>query len=187
MTRAHIRVSITLASALALPGCMKPNPLGDALDNQADAGDGDGESGDGDPGDGDPGDGDPGDGDPGDGDPGDGDGDGEPGDGDGESGDGDPGDGDGDGDPLLPDLGGDSQSCEPLDSLEDACAACIADDCCPEATLCEDAEACECLVDCTLSGGSSGSCKNLCGPKPEDVPQVGLLLSCAHDWCVDDC
>lgn len=118
----EMRGLITLAIAVAIGGCMKSNPLADAIefgdsgvsgdsaDAQSDDGDfetggsGDGDSGDGDSGD--SGDGDSGDGDSGDGDSGDGDS-GDSGDsGDGDSGDGDSGDppepGDGDGDSSDP-------------------------------------------------------------------------------------
>ncbi len=72
------RAPLLLIAALALAGCMKPNPLAE-LAQQAEDGLGDGD-GDGDPDDGEPDDGDPGE--PGDGDPGDpGDGDPDPGDG----------------------------------------------------------------------------------------------------------
>ncbi len=155
------RAMITFASALALVGCMKPNPLAE-LANHADRGDGDGDPGDGDTGDGDTGDGDPGDGDPGDGDP-------------------------GDGDPSpLPDLGAE-QSCAPLDAYDPVCATCLADGCCLVATSCAEAEACECLAACQLSGGTPGNCKNLCGPKPQDVPELAPLLACIDASCSDAC
>ena len=140
MARAELQFTITLAAALTLVACMKPNPYAEAF-KQADGdshGDGDGD-----------------------------------GDGDGESG-------------PLPDWAGDAgQSCAPLDGLTSVCATCISASCCAAADLCVDAEPCECLVACVLDGGSPGGCKNECGAKPDDVPEVAVLLACADDSCPD--
>jgi hypothetical protein len=93
--------------------------------------------------------------------------------------------GDSDDEPPLADLGG--HGCAALEALEPSCTACIADECCTAATLCAEAHDCECLVACTLAGDSPGQCKNTCGPKLDEVPEVAPVLACAQAACASEC
>lgn len=144
MAHAELRSTITLAAALALVGCMKPNPYVERF------GQADGESG-----------------------------------GESENDAGSDGDRDDDDHPLPDWAGDDGQSCAPLDGLASACATCMSASCCAAANSCVNAEPCECLATCVLDGESPGGCKNQCGAKPQDVPELALLLACLDESCPD--
>ena len=157
MTCAKHPCALMIAAALTLAGCMKPNPLAELVVVSAAEDSGDEDEDDEDDGD-------------------------APGEGEGGEDQGDP----------LPDLAGGNAgepdpSCAPLEPLDSACTACLGGSCCESAALCAGASPCACLVACDLAGGNPGSCKNQCGAKPEDHPEVALLLACAHDSCAEAC
>jgi len=95
---------------------------------------------------------------------------------------------------ALPDLAGEQQggpdrACmlDGLDHLSIACVGCLSTSCCEAATLCADLQPCACLVACSLGKGAPGACKNQCDAKPEDHPEVALVLACASGPCTDAC
>jgi hypothetical protein len=139
--RRSLFIAAFIAAALTLAGCMKPNPLAEALldvgdeTDETDAG----ESG------------------------------------------------------PLPDFSGTDGECATVDEpgmssmFSMACVTCLSGSCCDSATLCADVQPCACLVACNLGGGAPGTCKNQCDAKPEDHPEVALLLACANGSCADAC
>ena len=81
----------------------------------------------------------------------------------------------------MPDLG--SPSCAPFEDFEPACGACLADNCCELTAECVADSACLCLVTCTASGGSNGTCSQECGVKPKDAPLFEMVRACADQAC----